>query len=113
MALARKSFIFNDEDIGVPPAISCVERCKEKTMETWMGGAMVIEAAMFSFLVALGIAWMALRGLFRVLPATGLRTVPIQSENGGGLHFYTERPDQIGARSPAQNSRGGIRSCSQ
>ena len=39
-------------------------------METLMGGAMVIEATMLSFLVALWMAWMSLRGLFRMLPAS-------------------------------------------
>ena len=39
-------------------------------METWMNGAVVIEAAMLSFLMALWISWMSLRGLFRLLPAT-------------------------------------------
>lgn len=48
-------------------------------METWMSGAMVIEATTLSFLVALWIAWMSLRGLFRMLPATKLSAVPIRS----------------------------------
>jgi hypothetical protein len=48
-------------------------------METWMSGTMVIEAAMFSFLMALWIAWMSLRGLFRMLPAIRLNAIPIRS----------------------------------
>jgi hypothetical protein len=48
-------------------------------METLMGGAMLIEATMLSFLVALWITWMSLRGLFRMLPATKLDAVPTQS----------------------------------
>ena len=48
-------------------------------METWMSGAMLIEATMLSFLVALWITWMSLRGLFRMLPATRLNAVPIRS----------------------------------
>jgi hypothetical protein len=39
-------------------------------METWMNGAILIEATTLSFLMALWIAWMSLRGLFRMLPAT-------------------------------------------
>ena len=48
-------------------------------METWTGGAMLIEATMLSFLVALWISWMSLRGLFRMLPAARLDAVPIGS----------------------------------
>jgi hypothetical protein len=48
-------------------------------METWMSGAILAEAAMLSFLMALWIAWMSLRGLFRILPACRLSTVPIRS----------------------------------
>jgi hypothetical protein len=53
-------------------------------METWMSGVMVIEATMLSFLVALWIARMSLRGLFRVLPVTRPKTAPIRTENGSG-----------------------------
>jgi hypothetical protein len=48
-------------------------------METWMGGAMLIEATMLSFLVALWIAWVSLRGLFWMLPAARLDAAPIRS----------------------------------
>jgi hypothetical protein len=48
-------------------------------METWMRAVMVIEAAMVSFLMALWISWMSLRGLFRLLPATKLNAVPIRA----------------------------------
>ena len=74
-----KSCIFNVERIGESRAISLGEDRKEATMETWMSGAMLIEATMLSFLVALWIAWMSLRGLFRMLPATRLDAVPIRS----------------------------------
>ena len=47
---------------------------KEPTMETWMSAAMVVEATMLSILMALWIAWMSLRGLFRMLPAARLNT---------------------------------------
>jgi hypothetical protein len=48
-------------------------------METWMNGAMLIEATLLSFLMALWITWMSLRGLFRMLPVTRLDAVPIRS----------------------------------
>ena len=48
-------------------------------METWMSGVTVIEAAMLSFLMALWIAWMSLRGLFRMLPAARLEAIPFRS----------------------------------
>jgi len=53
-------------------------------METWMSGAMLIEATMLSFLVALWITCMSLRGLFRMLPATRLNAVPIRSASQRG-----------------------------
>lgn len=37
-------------------------------MESFMDLAMLIEATMLSFLLALWITWMGLRGLFRLLP---------------------------------------------
>ncbi len=48
-------------------------------METWMSVAILIQAAMLSFLMALWIAWISLRGLFRMLPATSLNAVPVRS----------------------------------
>ncbi len=39
-------------------------------MENLVNGAVVIEAALISFLLALWMAWMGLRGLFRLMPAT-------------------------------------------
>jgi hypothetical protein len=39
-------------------------------METFMSGAMVIEGALLSFLLALWMTWLGLRGLFHLLPAT-------------------------------------------
>jgi hypothetical protein len=45
-------------------------------METWMSGAMLIEVTMLSFLLSLWMAWMSLRGLFRMLPA---RNLPIRA----------------------------------
>ena len=54
-------------------------------MESWMSGAMLIEATMLSFLVALWIAWMSLRGPFRMLPATRLEAVPVRPAAQRGL----------------------------
>ena len=48
-------------------------------METWMSAAMVVEATMLSFLMALWISWMSLRGLFRLLPGAKLNAIPIRS----------------------------------
>jgi hypothetical protein len=39
-------------------------------METFMSGAIVIEAALLSFLLALWVTWVALRGLFQLMPVT-------------------------------------------
>jgi hypothetical protein len=47
-------------------------------METWMDGAMLIAATLLSFLMALWITRMSLRGLFRMLPAARLDAVPIR-----------------------------------
>ncbi len=47
-------------------------------METFMNGAMVIEATLLSFLLALWITWMGLRGLFRLIPATIRVVQPIR-----------------------------------
>jgi hypothetical protein len=51
-------------------------------MESWMGVAMLIEATLFSFLVALLGTWMGLRGLFRLfeaMTATQLEPVPVRA----------------------------------
>ena len=48
-------------------------------METWMSLAMLIYAAALSFLLAMWIAWMSLRWVFRMLPATRLNAVPIRA----------------------------------
>ena len=39
-------------------------------METLMNGAMVVEGALLSFLLALWMTWLGLNGLFRLMPAT-------------------------------------------
>ena len=48
-------------------------------MEPWMSAAMVVEATMLSFLMALWISWMSLRGLFRLLPGAKLNVIPIRA----------------------------------
>jgi hypothetical protein len=47
-------------------------------MENFMNGAMVIEAALLSFLLALWITWMGLRGLFRLMPIMARAADPIR-----------------------------------
>jgi hypothetical protein len=39
-------------------------------METFMNGAMLVEGALLSFLLALGMTWLGLSGLFRLMPST-------------------------------------------
>ncbi|HET6143078.1 MAG TPA: hypothetical protein VFE02_06185 [Candidatus Acidoferrales bacterium] len=39
-------------------------------MENFISDAIVIEGALFSFLLALFMTWLGLSGLFRMLPAT-------------------------------------------
>ena len=47
-------------------------------METFMSGAMVIEGALLSFLLALCMTWLGLSGLFRLMPATARLVQPIR-----------------------------------
>lgn len=47
-------------------------------METFMNGAVVIEGALFSFLLALCMTWLGLHGLFRLIPATAKIVQPIR-----------------------------------
>jgi len=68
--------IFNGETIGASRAISLHEERKEATMETLVSVAMLIYATILAFLLALWIAWMSLRGLFRMLPVMRLNTGP-------------------------------------
>jgi hypothetical protein len=46
-----------------------IARKARGAMETFMNGAMVIEAALLSFLLALWMTWTGLRGLFQLMPA--------------------------------------------
>jgi hypothetical protein len=47
-------------------------------METFMSGAIVIEVALLSFLLALWMTWLALRGLFRLMPVSSRIVQPIR-----------------------------------
>lgn len=47
-------------------------------METFMSGAMVIEGALLSFLLALCMTWLGLHGLFRLMPVTAKIVQPIR-----------------------------------
>ena len=47
-------------------------------METFMSGAMVIEGAILSFLLALWMTWLGLRGLFWLMPVTTQIAQPIR-----------------------------------
>jgi hypothetical protein len=47
-------------------------------MESFMNGAVLIEATLLSFLLGLWITWVGLRGLFRLMPGTRLEAVPIR-----------------------------------
>jgi len=51
-------------------------------METWVGGALLIESTMLSFLLALWIAWMSLRGPFWMMPGTRVTLAPIRPPAG-------------------------------
>jgi hypothetical protein len=56
-------------------------------METFMNGAIVIEAVVLSVLVAVWMTWMGLRGLFRLMPVTAQAVKPTR--------FVTDRQTQI------------------
>jgi hypothetical protein len=47
-------------------------------METFLSGAMVIEGALLSFLLALSMTWLGLHGLFRLMPVTAKIVQPIR-----------------------------------
>jgi hypothetical protein len=59
-------------------------------MENFMGGAVVTEATLASFLLALWITWLVLRGFFRLIPAVNRATAraqhfPNMAAKSGGL----------------------------
>jgi hypothetical protein len=47
-------------------------------MESFMSGAIVIEGALLSFLLALWMTWLGLSGLFRLMPVTTQVVQPIR-----------------------------------
>ncbi len=47
-------------------------------METFMSGALVVEGALLSFLLALWMTWLGLRSLFRLMPVTTQIVQPIR-----------------------------------
>jgi hypothetical protein len=54
-------------------------------METFLSGAMVIEGALLSFLLALCMTWLGLHGLFRLMPVTARIVQPIQLVTNGQI----------------------------
>jgi hypothetical protein len=61
-------------------------------METFMSAVMVIEAALLSSLLAVWMTWLALRGLFELMPSTRRHAQPT---------FERGQQKQIGSRSTA------------
>jgi len=59
-------------------------------METFMSGAMVVEGALLSFLLALWMTWLGLRGLFRLMPAT---VRPVTTRIVQPIRFVANRPE--------------------
>ena len=59
-------------------------------MNTFMSGAMMIEAGLFSILLALWITWLALRGLFLMMPGNSRAEQPVRI-NAGGLEGNRRR----------------------
>ncbi len=59
-------------------------------MDTLMNGAIVIEGALLSFLLALWITWLVLRGLFQLMPAT---TQPATRRIEQPIRFVANRPE--------------------
>ena len=53
-------------------------------MESFINGAELIEATLASFLLALWVTWIGLRGLFRLMPGRRLEVVPIRLAAGRG-----------------------------
>ena len=47
-------------------------------MQNFMNFAVLIETTLVSFLVALCVAWMGLRGLFQLLPGAKLQAAPVR-----------------------------------
>jgi hypothetical protein len=67
-------------------------------METLMSGAMVVEGALLSFLLALWMAWLALSGLFRLMPIT---CRPISDPKVQPVRFVANRQERNRQRNAA------------
>ena len=59
-------------------------------MESFMSGAMVIEGALLSFLLALWMTWLGLSGLFRLMPAM---VRPVATRIVQPIRFVANRPE--------------------
>jgi hypothetical protein len=67
-------------------------------MESFINDAMVIEGALFSFLLALFMTWLGLSGLFRLLPGT-MHLNPARAKTVVGLTPGTAK--SVGPREAA------------
>jgi hypothetical protein len=47
-------------------------------MESFMNGAVLIQATLLSFLLGLWVTWIGLRGLFRLMPGARPEAAPIR-----------------------------------
>ena len=60
-------------------------------METFMGAAIVIEAGLLSSLLAVWMTWLALRGLFELMPVRNRHAQPIRFQTGPQKWIRTSR----------------------
>jgi hypothetical protein len=61
-------------------------------MQALMGGVMLIEATLLSFLLALCLSWMVLRGLFRIMPLSSRsQAAPMRPAPGTAPRSYREK----------------------
>ncbi len=61
-------------------------------MQALMGGVMLIEATLLSFLLALWLSWMVLRGLFRMMPLFPRpQAVPVRPAPGTASRSYRDK----------------------
>lgn len=61
-------------------------------MEAFMNGVMVIEAGLLSCLLAVWMTWLALRGLFELLPTANRHAQPIRLQRGPQSQIRAGRP---------------------
>jgi hypothetical protein len=61
-------------------------------MQALMGGVMLIEVTFLSFLLALWLSWMVLRGLFRMMPLFARpQAVPVRPALGTASRSYRDK----------------------